>query len=107
MALRPVRGGGVFYRHEEAVVEGGVVSGDGVAYAAQDLRAVGGETGDLGEIAAIGVEGDFADAFERADEVGDGVLREDEAAVHVIAGVEEDEDVGTVEFTVAVRGVLI
>ena len=95
--------GGILYGEEEAVVEGGVVAGDGVAHAAEDLGAVGGESGDSGEIAAIGVEGDFADAFEGADEVGDGVLGEDESAVHVVAGVEEDEDVGTGEALAVVR----
>ena len=59
----------------------------------------------LGEIAAVGVEGDFADAFEGADEVGDGVLGEDESAVHVVAGVEEDEDVGSGKLADAVEGV--
>ncbi len=97
--------GGVFYGEQKAVVEGGVVAGDGVANAAQDLGTVRGEGGDAGEIAAVGVERDLADAFERADEVGDGVLGEDESAIHVVAGVEEDEDVGAGETFADVAGV--
>ena len=58
------------------------------------MKAVGGEHGGPRKIAAVGVKRDLAGVIHGAHEVGDGILREDEAAVHVIAGIEEDEDVG-------------
>src|SRR5205807_9501070 len=41
-----------------------------------------------------GIESYFVRAFQRANEIGDGILREDKATVHVIAGIKQDEDIG-------------
>ena len=49
------------------------------------------------EIAAEGVDRHRIGAVQPAHEIGDGVLGVDEAAVHEVAGVEEDEDVGADE----------
>ena len=38
-------GSGIFYGQQEAVVERGIIAGDGAAHAAQDLGAIGGEGG--------------------------------------------------------------
>ena len=95
--LSSLERGGIFDGEQEGVVEGGIVSGDGAAHAADNLEAVGGKHGGAGEIAAVGVEGDLVGVGHGADKIGDGILGEDEAAVHVVAGVEEDEDVGAAQ----------
>src|SRR6516164_1933211 len=45
------------------------------------------------QIPAVGIESYAIGVFERADKVGYGILGKNEASVHVIAGVKEDEDV--------------
>ena len=50
-----------------------------------------------GKVAAIGVDGYGIGAVQAADEIGDGIGGVDEAPVHIIAGVEQYENVGADE----------
>ena len=88
---------GVLQSEQQRVIESGIVSGGGGANAAKHLQAIGSERSGAIEVAAIGIEGDAVGAIEGANEIGDGVLGKHETAIHVVAGVEEDEDAGTGE----------
>ena len=77
-----------------AVVERGVVAGYRLAQSIDGIAAVLAERRRAREIPAEGVDGDRVGPVQAAHEIGDGVGGVDEAAVHVVAGVEEDEDVG-------------
>ena len=55
------------------------------------VGSVGCERADPRKIAAVGVEGDLICRFERANEVGDRILRKNESAVHVIARIEQNK----------------
>ena len=59
----------------------------------QDLSAVGGQRCRTRKIAAVRVERDAIGIFERANEIGDGILSVYEATVHIIAGIEQDKNV--------------
>ena len=61
------------------------------------------QAGGARQIAAERVDRDRIGAVQAAHEIGDGVLGVHEAAVHEIAGVEEDEDVGADERVRAVH----
>ena len=76
------------------VVERGVVSCDGGTRGAQDLRAVRSQQGGAGKVAAVRIERHFVRALERANEIRDGILRKHKASVHVVAGVEQNKNVG-------------
>ena len=55
------------------------------------------ETGGARQIAAERVHRDRIGAVQAAHEIGDRILGIHEAAIHEVAGVEEDEDVGAGE----------
>src|SRR5580700_5655384 len=86
--------GGVLNGEQKTIVERGIVSGDGGTRGANDLRAVGGQQSTAGEIAAVRIERDFVRALERADEISNGILREDKTPVHIIAGIKKNKNIG-------------
>ena len=79
------------------VVERRIVAGDRFAQAGDRVVAVARQRGGARQIAAEGVDRHRIGAIQAADEIGDGVRGVDEAAVHVVAGVEQHEHVGADE----------
>ena len=84
-------------RQQQGVVERRIVAGDRLAQATDRFHAVLGEKAGAGQVAAERVDGDRIGAVEAAHEIGDGVFGVHEAAVHEVAGVEQDEDAGADE----------
>src|SRR5207302_8381693 len=85
---------GILNRQQQRVIERRIVPSHAGAHAAHHLRSVGSQSRGPVKVAAIGIERYFVRAFQRANEIGDGILREDKATVHVIAGIKQDEDIG-------------
>ncbi|MCX6623110.1 MAG: hypothetical protein NTY38_18990 [Acidobacteria bacterium] len=78
-------------------IQGCVIAGDGLAQSHNGIPAVPGQFGRPGQIAAEGVNSHRVGAVQAPDEVGDRVRCVDEAAIHVIAGIEQHKHVGADE----------
>src|SRR2546426_821943 len=85
---------GVLNRQQQRVIECRIVPSHTRAHAANHFRPVGGQSRSPVKVAAVRIESYSVRAFQRANEIGDGILCEDEAPVHVIAGIEQNEDIG-------------
>src|SRR5260370_39222455 len=79
---------------QQGVIECQIVTSHTRAHAANHLRPVGGQSRSPVKVAAVGIESYSVRTFQRANKIGNGILREDEAPVHVIAGIEQNEDIG-------------
>src|ERR1700683_1692610 len=85
----------VFQRQQERVVECRLISGHCRAQGPQNLRPVGSKGGCVGKLSAIRIECDLVGVSQRANELGNRVLREDKAPVHVVTAIKQDKHIGS------------
>ena len=85
---------GIFDGHEQRIVESSVIAGHCGANPAQHLKAVRGERRRPGKVAAIGIERHPVRALEGTDKFSNRILGKDKTPIHIVAGVEQDENIG-------------
>ena len=86
--------GGVAQGEQQPVVERGIVAGDGLAQTEDGFVAVVGQQRRTRQIAAKSVDRHRIGSIKTAHEIGDRVGGVDESAIHIVAGVEQHENVG-------------
>src|SRR4029077_316489 len=79
-------------------------SGDSGADTAHNPGTVSGQSRGAGKVATVRIESGLVHGLKRANEIGNGILREDEAAVHIVAGVEQNENIGPGEGCIEALG---
>ena len=84
-------------RQQQAVIERGIVARHGFAQAEDRFAAVVIQGRGTRQIAAEGIDRDGVGAVQSAHEIGDGIGGVNKPAIHVVAGIEQHEDVGADE----------
>src|SRR5262249_4544712 len=84
----------VAQREKERVVKSRLIPRNRCANRSQNVSAVRSESRNTGQIATIGIESNFVCRVEGSNKVCDRILREHETAIHVVARIKQDKDVG-------------
>ena len=87
--------GGVFQSYQQGIVESNIISGNRIAHCTQDLPAIRADRSEPLHIAAKGVKRYPVGRVKRAHKIRDRVLGVSETPIHEVAGVKQDEDVGS------------
>src|SRR5208283_6234329 len=86
--------GSILQREQQRVVECCFVSGDGRANGVQNLGPVGGKSSCPRKIAVVGIERNLVRALQRTNKLGNRILRKNEAAIKVVAGIKQNKYIG-------------